>query len=137
MAGLMSAHTGGGNRRAMARLVARHPFSAATRRLRQLAVCAVIAVAITVPVGLLGTEAQAATSAPHTSTSSWTPLTLQNGWTTSPFGTSAAAAHTISGIVHFKGAIATTGTNPVPFTLPGRVPPGQRGVRPGGPVQRD
>jgi len=23
-----------------------------------------------------------------------------------------------SGIVHFKGAIATTGTNPVPFTLP-------------------
>ena len=25
---------------------------------------------------------------------------------------------TISGIVRFKGAIATTGTNPVPFTLP-------------------
>jgi hypothetical protein len=25
---------------------------------------------------------------------------------------------TISGIVHFKGAIATTGSNPVPFTLP-------------------
>ena len=24
----------------------------------------------------------------------------------------------MSGIVHFKGAIATTGTNPVPFTLP-------------------
>ena len=25
---------------------------------------------------------------------------------------------TISGIVHLKGAIATSGTNPVPFTLP-------------------
>jgi hypothetical protein len=45
-------------------------------------------------------------------------VTLQNGWTGSPFGTSAAAARTISGIVHLKGAIATTGTNPVPFTLP-------------------
>jgi hypothetical protein len=25
---------------------------------------------------------------------------------------------TISGIIHLKGAIATTGSNPVPFTLP-------------------
>ena len=52
------------------------------------------------------------------SASSFTPLTLQNGWTNSPFGTSAAAVRTISGIVHFKGAIATTGSNPVPFTVP-------------------
>jgi hypothetical protein len=118
MAGLMSAHTDGGNRPAMARSVARHRLPAATRILRQLAVCAVSAVAITVPVGLLGSAAQAATSAPQALTSSWTPLTLQNGWTSSPFGTSAAAVSTISGIVHFKGAIATTGTNPVPFTLP-------------------
>ncbi len=71
------------------------------------------------------------------SASSFTPLTLQNGWTNSPFGTSAAAVRTISGIVHFKGAIATTGSNPVPFTLPDGVPPSPRGVRPGGPVQRD
>jgi hypothetical protein len=48
----------------------------------------------------------------------FTPLTLQNGWTSSPFGTRPAAAANISGIVHLEGAIATTGTNPVPFTLP-------------------
>jgi hypothetical protein len=52
-----------------------------------------------------------------------TALTLQNGWTNGPFGTSAAAARTISGIVHLKGAIATTGTNPVPFTLPAGLRP--------------
>src|SRR5580704_14429236 len=52
------------------------------------------------------------------SASSFTPLTLQNGWTGAPFGTSARAVRTISGIVHLKGAIATSGTNPVPFTLP-------------------
>ena len=45
-------------------------------------------------------------------------MTLQNGWTSASFGTSAPAVRTISGIVHFKGAIATTGSNPVPFTLP-------------------
>ena len=55
--------------------------------------------------------------------STWTALTLQNGWSNSPFGTSAAAARLVSGIVHFKGAIATTGTNPVPFTLPAGIRP--------------
>ena len=48
----------------------------------------------------------------------FTPLTLQNGWTNAPFGTGNAAVRTISGIVHLKGAISTAGTNPVPFTLP-------------------
>lgn len=48
----------------------------------------------------------------------FTPLTLQNGWTNAPFGTRPAAARTISGIVHLEGAVATTGANPVPFTLP-------------------
>ncbi|HLX46698.1 MAG TPA: hypothetical protein VKS82_00015 [Streptosporangiaceae bacterium] len=52
------------------------------------------------------------------SASSFTSLTLANGWTGAPFGTSNAAVRTISGIVHLKGAIATTGTNPVAFTLP-------------------
>ena len=78
------------------------------RRLRQVAAGAVCAAAVMLP--LLGTGvAQAATP---------TPLTLKNGWTNAPFGTSNAAVVNISGIVHFKGAIATTGTNPVPFTLP-------------------
>jgi hypothetical protein len=79
-------------------------------RIRRLAVGALCAVGLALPVGLLGAAAaQAAT---------FTPLTLQNGWTNAPFSTSAAEVATISGIVHLKGAIATTGTNPVPFTLP-------------------
>ena len=75
--------------------------------------------AVALPVGAVGTvAAQAATSGPERLASGWTALTLQNGWTNSPFGTAAAAVRTISGIVHFEGAIATTGSNPVPFTLP-------------------
>ena len=124
MAGLMLAGTGAGNRQA----VARHVCGAVTRRVRLLATCAVSVVSVAVPVGLLGpATAQAATSAPQAPATSFRPLTLQNGWTNSPFGTSAAAARTISGIVHLKGAIATTGTNPVPFTLPA-------GFRPAAPV---
>ena len=122
MTGLMFACTDGGNRRTVVRWGSR----AVTRRLRQLAVWSVRVVAVTVPVGVLSaTGAQAATPAPHVLTSGWTSVTLQNGWTTSPFGTSAAAVRTISGIVHFKGAIATTGTNPVPFTLPAAFRPGR------------
>jgi hypothetical protein len=114
MAGLMFARTGGGKRRAVAWCVC----WAVTRRLRWLPVWAVSVAAVTVLAGGLGAgAAQAATSAPHALTGGWTPLALQNGWTSSPFGTSAPAARTISGIVHLKGAIATTGTNPVPFTL--------------------
>jgi hypothetical protein len=47
-----------------------------------------------------------------------TPLTLINGWTNAPFGTSIATVEEVSGIVQFRGAIATGGTNPQPFTLP-------------------
>jgi hypothetical protein len=119
MAGLMFARLSGGNRQALARSLARNCSGAVTRRLRQLAACAVSAVVVMLPVGALGsTAAQAATPAVSALPSGWTALTLQNGWTGSPFGASAPAVRTISGIVHFKGAIATTGTNPVPFTLP-------------------
>ncbi len=52
-----------------------------------------------------------------------TPLTLENGWTNAPYSTSDAAATYVTGIVHLKGAIATTGTNAVPFTLPPSVSP--------------
>jgi hypothetical protein len=48
----------------------------------------------------------------------FTPLTLINGWTNYTFGTSNAAVRTINGVVHFKGAIATAGTNTEPFVLP-------------------
>jgi hypothetical protein len=53
----------------------------------------------------------------------FTPLTLVNGWTGAPFNTLSPATALVSGIVHFRGAIKTAGTNPVPFTLPlGRRP---------------
>jgi len=85
---------------------------------RRLAGCAVIAVAVALSAGPAGTVAAQAAPVVHPMTSGWTPLTLQNGWTAGPFGTAAPAVRVISGIVHFKGAIATAGSNPVPFTLP-------------------
>jgi len=45
------------------------------------------------------------------------PLALINGWTNAPFSTSNAAATNQYGIVYFKGAIATSGTNTEPFVL--------------------
>jgi hypothetical protein len=47
-----------------------------------------------------------------------TPLTLHNGWTNAPYSTSNAGVSIVSGIVHFKGAIATSNTIAQPFTLP-------------------
>jgi len=56
------------------------------------------------------------------SASSFTPLTLVNGWANYGNGTASPAARNISGIVHLEGAMQTTGTNQVAFTLP----PGDR-----------
>ena len=47
----------------------------------------------------------------------FTSLTLKNGWKNAPFGTSKAAVHGASGVVSFKGAIASGSTSAV-FTLP-------------------
>jgi hypothetical protein len=47
-----------------------------------------------------------------------TPLTLINGWTNAPYGTSIATVEQVGGIVKFRGAIATSGTNAEPFVLP-------------------
>src|SRR3569623_3256741 len=50
-------------------------------------------------------------------------LTLVNGWTNAPFSTRAAASALDQGIVYLRGALATPGTHPTPFTLPaGRRP---------------
>jgi hypothetical protein len=43
---------------------------------------------------------------------------VRKGWTGAPFGTRQPAVNLISGIVYLRGAMSTTGTNPVPFTLP-------------------
>jgi len=77
-----------------------------------MATGALCATAVILP--LLGAGAAQATNRAN----ALTQLTLKNGWTNAPFGTSNAAVQTVSGIVHLKGAIATGGTNPVPFTLP-------------------
>jgi hypothetical protein len=61
------------------------------------------------------TSLEGASFAP--SASGFVTLALQNGWTSAPFGTSAAAVQLINGIVHFKGAIAN-GASAVAFTLP-------------------
>lgn len=45
-------------------------------------------------------------------------LTLQNGWYNAPFSTRNAASTYVNEVIHLAGAIATTGTNPVAFTLP-------------------
>jgi hypothetical protein len=66
----------------------------------------------------LGGTAVAARVTPQTTTPTFKLIKLQNGWTGAPFGTERPAVTKISGIVHFKGAIATPGTNPVAFTLP-------------------
>lgn len=52
------------------------------------------------------------------SSKSFTALKLKNGWQSLPSGAAKAAVRVISGIVRFRGAIQTSGTNPVPFTLP-------------------
>ena len=52
-----------------------------------------------------------------------TPLTLINGWTNYSSGTSRAIAEEVTGIVQFRGAIATAGTTPVAFTLPASLRP--------------
>jgi len=56
------------------------------------------------------------------SSTSFTALSLQNGWTNGPFGTSNAAARKIVGIVHLEGAVAS-GTTGVITTLPAGLRP--------------
>ena len=52
-----------------------------------------------------------------------TPLTPRNGWSGAPSGTSSPAGALTADVVHLKGAIATGGSNPVPFTLPASLRP--------------
>jgi hypothetical protein len=54
----------------------------------------------------------------------FTNLALINGWTNAPFVTSNAAVVNINGVIHFKGAVATAGTNDEPFVLPAAFRPG-------------
>jgi hypothetical protein len=57
---------------------------------------------------------------------SFTTLHLQNGWKSSPYQTSKAQVRDIGGIVRFKGAISTTGSNEAAFVLPRSLRPRSR-----------
>ena len=104
--------------RAWARGLTRHHHGVLTRGLRRAAAGAVCAAAVaTLPLS----GAAVAQAAPTTSTA-FTLLTLVNGWHNYLIGTARAAVASINGIVYLKGGIKTSGTNPVPFTLP----PGDR-----------
>lgn len=48
----------------------------------------------------------------------FTALALINGWSGAPFGTGSPAAKVIGARVHFRGAMATSGTNTRPFIMP-------------------
>ena len=53
-------------------------------------------------------------------------MTLQNGWTNTPFGTRPVAAGASNGIVRFEGAMATTTESTSPFVLPVALRPATR-----------
>ncbi len=56
----------------------------------------------------------------------FTTLALKNGWHSYGSGTASAGARLISGVVHFRGAIKTSGTNPFLFTLPKALRPAHK-----------
>jgi hypothetical protein len=82
------------------------------RSLSFAAAAAALAGAFTLPQAAL-----AATAAPAVT---FTKLTLLNGWKTSPYNSATPAVTKISGVVYFKGAIASTSSNInlVAFVLP-------------------
>ncbi len=59
------------------------------------------------------------------SSSSFTPLQLQPGWTEFDNLYKKGAVRVVNGIVHFEGEIKTAGTNPAAFTLPAGFRPGK------------
>ena len=51
------------------------------------------------------------------------PLTLRNQWTTTSLGTAAPAVRLFGGVVHFEGAMQSSGTNGAAFMLPAKFRP--------------
>jgi hypothetical protein len=89
-------------------------------------VIAILALAIAVAGNAVVAQANANTSQINANTPAvFTQLKLKNGWTGGPFRTSNPAAALISGIVHFKGAMASSGSNSLAFILPAKFRPGK------------
>jgi hypothetical protein len=87
-----------------------------TRRLRRAAASAVCAAAMALPFSFASIGAAQAAQIPRLA--GFTSLKLLNGWKNTVFGTAHPAVRAVSGIVQFKGAMSTSGTNQVAFTLP-------------------
>src|SRR5215469_10598716 len=87
------------------------------RRLGHAAVGVLCAAAGLLPVLFAGAPAAQADSFTTT-------LALEHGWTSGPSGTSPGiSAEYVDGVVHFRGAITTSGDNPVAFSLPPNLTP--------------
>ena len=88
------------------------------RRARRAAAGALCAIAFALPLQTLGAaEAQTTAQGPARATS-FTSLKLLNGWTNTPDSTAHPSVRTIAGVVYFKGAMSTSGSNAHAFTLP-------------------
>ena len=76
--------------------------------------------AVTVQAATEFANAQCFTSLDGASFSLSAPraLVVRNGWAGAPFGTAVPGVDNNDGVVRFRGAIATSGTNAQPFTLP-------------------
>jgi hypothetical protein len=99
----------------------RHRGSRIAKVIEAAAVLATLGFVATVGLAAASPTTPAAT--PHAP--AYTQLALKNGWANYGFGTRKAAVFKdLSGIVHFKGAISTTGTSINPFTLPKAFWPG-------------
>ena len=97
------------------------PATTLTRRLRRAAVGAVCAAAVALPLSFASAGAAQAAQTPQVA--GFTSLTLLNGWENTSFGTAHPQVRLVSGIVQFKGAMAT-GTTSLAFTLPKAFRPG-------------
>jgi hypothetical protein len=90
-----------------------------TRRLRRAAVGAVCAAAVALPFSFASADvAQAAQTPQAPRVAGFTSLKLLHGWTNTDFRTAHPSVRAVSGIVQFKGAMSTSGTSDVAFTLP-------------------
>jgi hypothetical protein len=98
------------------------PATPLIRRLRRTAAGAVCAAAVALPFSFASAGAAQAAQTPQVA--GFTSLTLLNGWENTAYGTAHPQVRLVSGIVQFKGAMATSGTNPLAFTLPKAFRPG-------------
>src|ERR1700733_8992054 len=98
------------------------PATPLIRRLRRAAAGAVCAAAVALPFSFASAGAAQAAQTPQVA--GFTSLTLLNGWENTAYGTAHPQVRLVSRIGQLKGAMATSGTNPLAFTLPKAFRPG-------------